>query len=285
LVAENWRCKHGRLAHDWFYSHRWVKGDTGKHGSKFVPVLKQTRLARRQMQLEKRLVCAVNDILDERMKKDPQFHYHGFYDQDCLPAGENFEVGFVEALEHSKVVILALSQTSVDTIQSNTADKRQDNVLVEIEAGLDMNSRTQGEFALMPLRLTTIKKGELKTIKKGKDEVLEDYRQTPLNTDNEFAGIQDEGLRLKAIQEAAEADEGHQEWENPGYFGAGNRYVNEDHNGGLGLNVHKTMTKVGKLVWTPEDIVHLGNYKKVAERIVAKIDQVDKARARFRRGR
>jgi hypothetical protein len=294
LVAARWRCTSGRLAHDWFYSHRWADGDTGKNGSKFVVVPDQKKQARRQMQLEKKFVSAVQAIVDKKMKEKPNAcTYHGFYDQECLPPAEDFQVGFVEALEHSKVVVLMLSQTSMDIIKSKTNSNREDNCLFEIEATLQLRSSANSESKMFPLRLSTIKseevlykrdeKGEYEKNENG-DKIFDKY--CPSLKKEQFADIQDVEERTKKIQAEAEADEKCQEWASPGYFAGGEKYVNRPHHGGLGWNVRDTMSQVGRLLWNDADVLHLGNYKKVAEALVQKVDEVNLALARSgKRGR
>ena len=67
-----------------------------------------------------------------------------FLDSMCLNDGEDWEVGFLRALQHSAVVLLLCSEAGLSNIRGASA--RQDNVLLEVEASLERHSAGQCEL-------------------------------------------------------------------------------------------------------------------------------------------
>ena len=73
-----------------------------------------------------------------------------FLDKFCLNDGEPWERGFLEGLEHAAVVVLILSNASMDTLAKH-ATTRQDNVLLEIEYALEKYAK--GTAKVLPVVL------------------------------------------------------------------------------------------------------------------------------------
>eukprot|EP00026_Physarum_polycephalum_P001439 Phypoly_transcript_01440.p1 GENE.Phypoly_transcript_01440~~Phypoly_transcript_01440.p1 ORF type:complete len:1130 (-),score=207.03 Phypoly_transcript_01440:9-3374(-) len=61
-----------------------------------------------------------------------------FWDCKCLNDGQNWELGFMHGLQQSRVIVLLMSNTTMQGILSN-AQNMQDNVLIEYESALLLN--------------------------------------------------------------------------------------------------------------------------------------------------
>jgi hypothetical protein len=112
LPACMFRCRwHNCGKHDFFVNYR-VATDSGN----------AERLA---IQLE------ANRTFEDGMTRPIK----AFWDQHCLPMGEDWEVGFINGLTQSKVIVLTVSSAAIERIKG--ADQRQDNVLLEYEYAFD----------------------------------------------------------------------------------------------------------------------------------------------------
>eukprot|EP00026_Physarum_polycephalum_P008013 Phypoly_transcript_08087.p1 GENE.Phypoly_transcript_08087~~Phypoly_transcript_08087.p1 ORF type:complete len:452 (+),score=62.39 Phypoly_transcript_08087:80-1357(+) len=61
-----------------------------------------------------------------------------FWDKTCLNDGQNWEMGFEQGIKNSQVIVLLMSNTTMQGILSNAA-QHQDNVLIEYESALLLN--------------------------------------------------------------------------------------------------------------------------------------------------
>ncbi|KAJ3299169.1 hypothetical protein HDU76_006393, partial [Blyttiomyces sp. JEL0837] len=59
-----------------------------------------------------------------------------FLDSHCLAYGEDWEIGFLNGLKYSKMILYLISDSSMELLQRKINAKSQDNVFLEIEAGL-----------------------------------------------------------------------------------------------------------------------------------------------------
>ncbi|KAJ3281675.1 hypothetical protein HDU79_010576 [Rhizoclosmatium sp. JEL0117] len=61
-----------------------------------------------------------------------------FLDSKCLNDAEDWKDGFLNGLQGSKLIVYLISEASLNTLIGKTMDSRDDNVLLEIEAGLQL---------------------------------------------------------------------------------------------------------------------------------------------------
>ena len=70
-----------------------------------------------------------------------------FWDKQCLPFGENWELGFLNCLRNSKVIVLLISPRAVKNCL--TADIRDDNFLLEMDLATDLHA--DGKAVVIPV--------------------------------------------------------------------------------------------------------------------------------------
>eukprot|EP00732_Lithocolla_globosa_P000624 Lithocolla_globosa_v1_NODE_222_length_5054_cov_15.686337.p1 type:complete len:676 gc:universal NODE_222_length_5054_cov_15.686337:3465-1438(-) len=119
-----WCCRwHNRGTHDFFVNYR-VRTDA-PHAEKLCLMLENEY------------------IVDQAHRRRVRV----FWDQHCLPFGQNWEDGFLYGLTQSKVIVLVVSSQGLDP--TKRADTRQDNVLLEYEYALDgLDKRTHEIFVV-----------------------------------------------------------------------------------------------------------------------------------------
>jgi len=116
-----WTCRwHGVQAHDIFINYR-VATDAD---------------------LAEKIALSLNGL-----KKSDGESFSVFLDKKCLNVGEDWEVGFLNGLQYSKLIVLLISEAGIQRIQQ--ADTRQDNVLLEYEYALDKLEKK--EASLLPV--------------------------------------------------------------------------------------------------------------------------------------
>ncbi|KAJ3129501.1 hypothetical protein HK098_001268 [Nowakowskiella sp. JEL0407] len=121
IAKETWNCAHNLDQFDFFFSHR-------KHADKDVVQLLHEQL--------------------NGLQWDHDHAIHAFWDDQCLSASENWEIGFTSALEHSKIVILIISIECVRKIKA--ADVEEDNVLLEWELALLRKAFNEFDYTDFP---------------------------------------------------------------------------------------------------------------------------------------
>ncbi|KAJ3298122.1 hypothetical protein HDU79_000524 [Rhizoclosmatium sp. JEL0117] len=77
-----------------------------------------------------------------------------FWDKNCLNDAENWKDGFLNGLYGSKLLIYLISDASLETLIGKTSAYTQDNVLLEIEAGLKLAS--QGKSRIFPILIGSL---------------------------------------------------------------------------------------------------------------------------------
>jgi hypothetical protein len=79
-----------------------------------------------------------------------------FLDTVCLPTGQDWQTGYLSALQHSKVAVLLISEEGLENIRE--AHLTEDNVLLEYEYIL--RAKDQGTMEVCPLFLVNSDKSE-----------------------------------------------------------------------------------------------------------------------------
>ncbi|KAI8804196.1 hypothetical protein BJ742DRAFT_826094 [Cladochytrium replicatum] len=78
-----------------------------------------------------------------------------FWDQKCLNDGQNWKEGFINGLQQSRAIVYLLSAESFATMNHNVLDGKEDNVLTEIEKGIELAVNSPN-VRLCPVLLDTI---------------------------------------------------------------------------------------------------------------------------------
>jgi len=119
--AAKWKCKKHKITkHDVFINYR--------------------------VKTEKDLATKLFYALSAEARSDGK-NFRPFLDAQCLNDGEDWEIGFLNGLENSAVMILLISEDGIKGIEG--ADKWQDNVLLEYEYAIEKNEK--GTALLLPM--------------------------------------------------------------------------------------------------------------------------------------
>ncbi|KAI8806584.1 hypothetical protein BJ742DRAFT_711417, partial [Cladochytrium replicatum] len=130
LAAAKWICKEHRTAsHDIFVSYR--RENEGDLVKTLVPYLEKVGKRR----------------LGNKMSV--------FWDQKCLNDAQNWKEGFINGLQQSRVIVYLLSAESFTTMNQNVLAGKEDNVLIEIEKGIEL-AEYSPNVRLCPVLLDTI---------------------------------------------------------------------------------------------------------------------------------
>ncbi|KAI8801286.1 P-loop containing nucleoside triphosphate hydrolase protein [Cladochytrium replicatum] len=78
-----------------------------------------------------------------------------FWDQKCLNDAQNWREGFINGLQQSRVIVYLLSAESFTTMNQNVLAGKEDNVLIEIEKGIELAEKSPN-VRLCPVLLDTI---------------------------------------------------------------------------------------------------------------------------------
>ncbi|KAI8801260.1 P-loop containing nucleoside triphosphate hydrolase protein [Cladochytrium replicatum] len=129
-MTTKWICKEHRTAsHDIFVSYR--RDNEGDLVKTLVPYLEKVGKRR----------------LGNKMSV--------FWDQKCLNDAQNWREGFVNGLQQSLVIVYLLSAESFRTMNQNVLAGKEDNVLIEIEKGIEL-AENSPNVRLCPVLLDTI---------------------------------------------------------------------------------------------------------------------------------
>ncbi|KAI8803713.1 P-loop containing nucleoside triphosphate hydrolase protein, partial [Cladochytrium replicatum] len=113
LTAAKWICnEHRSASHDIFVSYR--RENEGDLVKTLVPYLEKVGKRR----------------LGHKMSV--------FWDQKCLNDAQNWKEGFINGLQQSRVIVYLLSAESFTTMNQNVLAGKEDNVLIEIEKGIEL---------------------------------------------------------------------------------------------------------------------------------------------------
>ncbi|KAI9197285.1 uncharacterized protein BJ171DRAFT_602263 [Polychytrium aggregatum] len=117
-----------------------------------------------------------------------------FHDVDCLVDARDWRDGFLGALPKSKVVILLLSQASMDLMKDKVLSSQEDNVVLEIKTALDLKDANPA-LPVLPLGIAT------KETKDGVD-VFTPFlpHKVSLPDDPAFASVKETLGRMNQIQ-------------------------------------------------------------------------------------
>ena len=74
-----------------------------------------------------------------------------WWDKKCLPRGQNWEQGFVDALSQSDIFVPVLSKKALAPFASLTNISGCDNVLLEYQLALDLKERDGKKRAILPV--------------------------------------------------------------------------------------------------------------------------------------
>ncbi|KAI8853678.1 hypothetical protein BC829DRAFT_429816 [Chytridium lagenaria] len=102
-LQKDWRCKEGKEVHDFFISYR-VEAE--KTSAQFI----------------KLLIAATSS-------------HHAYLDKDCLVPGSHWDIGFLNGLMRSHLIILLCSEDALVNVR--LAHHKPDNMLLEWEIALD----------------------------------------------------------------------------------------------------------------------------------------------------
>ncbi|KAI8805449.1 hypothetical protein BJ742DRAFT_407304 [Cladochytrium replicatum] len=96
------------------------------------------------------------ELFCAEMEADLTKRYHPaslpvFLDKRCLPIGGDWSEGFINGLQKSRVIVYLLSKESIRTMLSKLEKGQRDNVLVEIEEGLQLKSIADRATTLIPV--------------------------------------------------------------------------------------------------------------------------------------
>jgi len=93
------------------------------------------------------------------VKKDKQGNaFYVFWDKQCLNDGQNWESGFIHGIQNSQVIVLLISNSTVNEIVTKAA-QQQDNVLIEYECALLLNKIY--EVPVFPVFLAELGQGHI----------------------------------------------------------------------------------------------------------------------------
>ncbi|KAI8802186.1 hypothetical protein BJ742DRAFT_834222 [Cladochytrium replicatum] len=124
-----WMCKEHRASvHDIFISYRWHSEE--KLVAMLVPYLE--KVGSRRLGTEVRV----------------------FWDQRCLNDAQNFKEGFLNGLKRSRIIVYLLSAESFATLNKNILDIKEDNVLAEMEEGVEL-AKLYSNIRLCPVLISS----------------------------------------------------------------------------------------------------------------------------------
>ncbi|KAJ3099839.1 hypothetical protein HDU97_002715 [Phlyctochytrium planicorne] len=76
-----------------------------------------------------------------------------FLDSGCLPFGQDWEEGFLQGLQTSRHIFYLISEASLKIMKDKLAKGERDNVLIEMEKGLDWHN--EGKVIAVPIFVST----------------------------------------------------------------------------------------------------------------------------------
>ncbi|KAI8810008.1 hypothetical protein BJ742DRAFT_867947 [Cladochytrium replicatum] len=129
-TAAKWTCTEHRVAHhDIFVSYR--RQNEGELVKMLVPFLEK---------VGKRRLGTKVDV---------------FWDQQCLNDAQNWREGFINGLQQSRVIVYLLSAESIKTMNNNVLAGKEDNMLIEIEKGIELAGNSPN-VRLCPVLVDTV---------------------------------------------------------------------------------------------------------------------------------